>query len=181
MFSVTRMLRGHPDLVRLSSADAAHLVAGHLRAFDGAPFADGVWGWAFPWAGTEDEILLDFQHSWDAIRHVPGIDILSNALRIADQSPFRTANNRGPLFSRFIGMAFELQKLNGNKVIMLPVKTFAKLLCCSTRTVSNMRHFAIEDGYLAQSSDYSFGKKGVRNKATEFRFLLQEVEDRDTK
>jgi hypothetical protein len=180
MFPVARMLRGHPELVRLPSEDAARLVEGHLRAFDGAPFADGVWAWAFPWAGTEDEILLDFQHSWDNVRHVPGANILADALRLADQHPVQTANDRGKLYSRFVAMAFQLQKLNGEKVIMLPVERVARLLGCPTRTISHMRHFGMEDGYLVQSADYSFGRRGVKNKATEFRFLLQEVEDRDT-
>jgi hypothetical protein len=181
MFPVARMLRGHPELVRLASEDAAHIVEGHLRAFDGAPLGDGMWAWAFPWAGTEDEIFLDFQHSWDTIRHVPGINILANALRIADQHPFHTAKDRGPLYSCFVAMAFQLQKLNGKKPIMLPVERVAKLLGCHTKAISHMRHFAMEDGYLAQSADYSFGRKGVKNKATEFHFLLQEVEGRDTK
>jgi hypothetical protein len=181
MFPVARMLRGHPELVRLSSGDAAHIVEGHLRAFDGAPFADGVWAWAFPWAGTEDEILLDFQHSWDNVRHVPGADILADALRLADQHPLQTVNDRGKLYSRFVAMAFQLQKLNGEKAIMLPVERIAKLLGCTAKTVSHLRQFAVKDGYLVQSADYSFGRQGIKNKATEFRFSLQEVEGRDTK
>ncbi|MGA3126069.1 MAG: hypothetical protein ABSD13_05095 [Candidatus Korobacteraceae bacterium] len=173
MFSFARMLKGHPELASLSSEDAAQMVEGHLRAFDSAPLESGVWEWAFRWAGTEDEILLDFQHAWDNIRHVPGVDVLADALRLADQHPFQTEHKRSQLYCRFVAMAYQLQKLNKERVIMLPVEKVATMLGCTVKTVSHLRHFAERDGYLVKSGDHSFGRKGVKNKATEFRFNLQ--------
>jgi hypothetical protein len=180
MFPFARMLRGHPELVSLQSEDAAQMVEGHLRAFDGVPLECCVWEWAFPWAGTEDEIIMDFQHSWVNIRHVPGADVLADALRLAEQSPIETEHKRTPLYCRFVAMACQLQKLCGEQAIMLPVEKVATLLCCGVKTVSHLRLFAERDGYLVKSADHSFGRKGVKNKATEFRFNLQETTGHDS-
>jgi hypothetical protein len=73
-----------------------------LREWQGFPSTADPWKVFFPEATDGDAARLDFMVSWNAVRHVPFHDVLSNALRLADLKPLEPPIERGRLYKRFI-------------------------------------------------------------------------------
>ncbi len=111
--------------------------------------------------------------SWDAVRHVPFHDVLSNALRLADNKPLKPPTERGKLYQRFISVAGWLQVLLSGKPILLPTRKVAALLGCDQRTVSRMRKLGVKDKLLVPVKEHCYRPAGGKSEATEFRFAIE--------
>lgn len=73
---------------------------------------------------------LDFMASWIRVCHVPFHDVLSNAARLADETPLWPSHNRGEHYRVFINLAAWLQYLRGDDEIYLPTRKIAAILSC---------------------------------------------------
>jgi hypothetical protein len=175
MFAFTRLCRAHPDIRESSDVEAMKAVE---KVLDKLPFQDPIetldpWERAFPFAGDTDAIKLDFMSSWISVRCIPGYDILGSAAVLAKRRSWKSAKERGPLFTRFISLAGELQLLMRNRAIMLPTRRVALHLGCNQRTVSDLRRLAIKDGLLVVTQSHHFQSSGKRM-ATEFHFAIEQ-------
>ena len=176
MFAFTRLCRAHPDIAGLSDVEAMKTVE---KVLDKLPFSltDPIetldpWKRHFPLAGDADEIRLNFMSAWTAVRCVPYHDVLGSAAELAKKRLWRWTPDRGPLFTRFISLAGELQLSMKDRPIMLPTRRVAMLLGCNQRTVSDLRRLAIQDRLLVVTQTHSFRSSGKRM-ATEFHFAIE--------
>jgi hypothetical protein len=175
MFAFTRLCRAHPDIRSLSDVEAMKAVE---KVLDKLPLHDPIttldpWERAFPLAGDTDAIKLNFMSAWSVVRCIPFHDIFGSAAELAKGKSWRSAKDRGPLFTRFITLAGELQLLMGNRPIMLPTRRVALHLECSPRTVTDLRRLAIKDGLLVVTQSHSFRSSG-KSRATEFHFAIEQ-------
>jgi hypothetical protein len=132
MFGFARLAKAHQELRELDSSEALGTVQA-LLADDGEVLDE------------EDEI--DFMTCWDAIRRPLG-DFIEIANVEAVKNPFVPLKRRGLLYRRFLSIARALQVTMEPHPIMLPCHKLADLLHCTPKTISNLRKFAINDGYL---------------------------------
>jgi hypothetical protein len=148
------------------------------KVLDRLPFHDPIetldpWKRAFPLAGDADAIKLDFMSSWLSVRCIPFHDILGSAAVLAKRKSWQCTPDRGPLFTRFISLAGELQLLMKGRPIMLPTRKVALHLGCSARTVTTLRRLAIQDKLLVVTQRHHFQSSGKRM-ATEFHFAIEQ-------
>jgi hypothetical protein len=174
MFAFTRLCRAHPDIADLSDVEAMKAVQ---KVLEKLPYRDPIetlepWQRHFPLAGDADAIKLNFMTAWTAVRCVPFHDVLGSAAELAKKRTWNPTPDRGPLFTRFISLAGELQLSMKDRPIMLPTRRVAMLLGCSPRTVSSLRTLAIKDRLLVVTQPHSFRSSGKRM-ATEFHFAIE--------
>jgi hypothetical protein len=172
VFYFARLVKSHPAVTDLSDHEAMVKVEKLLRKWEKFPTTADPWKEFFPDATDGEAARLDFMVSWNAVRHVPFHDVLSNALRQADSKPLEPPNERGPLYKRFISLAGWLQVLLPGKPILLPTRRLADLLGCDQRTVSRLRKLAVEDKLLVPVKEHCY-RPGAKSRATEFRFVIE--------
>jgi hypothetical protein len=170
LFHFARFIKAHPVVAELSSDEAAERVEEVLRGWEEFPSTKNLWNSYFPEAESGEEPRLDFMVSFMKVLHVPFTDITANALRLAEETPLKPPNERGPLYQRFISLAGWLQVLMKEKVIILPTHKLGVLLHCNPRTVSRLRTLAASDGLLELVKEHQFRSAGGKNEASEFRF-----------
>lgn len=172
LFHFTRLCHAHLEIDRKTSDAAMRIVDGVLRAMDGLPAGKDPWTHFFPRAESEDAARIDFQTSWDAVRHIPFRDVLVNASRMATAKPLVSRLDRGRIYNNFISVAGWLQVIQGDQNIFLPTRRVAEILRCDQRTVSRLCSLAVRDGYLVQVAGFRFRSKG-KSSASEFRFQVK--------
>jgi hypothetical protein len=175
LFTFARFLKAHPKITELEDHESVRAIERIMRDWEGWSPGSDPWEVFFPEAGGSDAARLDFMASWNAVRHIPFCDPLSNALRLADEMPL-PQQPRGRLYQRFLSLAFWLQVLFPEKPILLPTRKVGKVLACDQRTVSRLRGFAVHDGDLKISKSHSYHSGGTRE-ATEFRFAIERYRD----
>jgi hypothetical protein len=159
-------------MIDLSDYEAAEKIEELMSGWSGRPSSADPWKFFFPQANDGEAARLDFMASFCAVRHVPFCDLLSNALRLADEKPLRPPHWRGKLYQRFISLAGWLQVLLPGQPILLPTRKLDTLLGCDQRTVSRLRTCAVQDGLLRVVKASCF-RPNQRRDATEFRFALE--------
>lgn len=172
LFFFARFCKAHPSIIDLPDDKATQAVESVMSTWNDLPRNRDPWEYYFGDAGDPDAARIDFMNSWNNIRHIPFHEPLSNALRLAEKSPLKTAHERGNLYNRFIGLAGWLQVLRRGENIYLPTRAVAKLLVCDQRTVSRLRKLAMQDELLTVVKQSSFRSAG-KSDATEFRFAVE--------
>jgi hypothetical protein len=104
-----------------------------------------------------DDLALEIEAIWPRIRNTA--TVLELAARAAPAS--------APRFTRFLAIAWELQKLVGDADICLPQRRLAALLGCTQRQVSTYIDVAVARGWLARvSDDYAPGRRAKTYRVT---------------
>jgi hypothetical protein len=171
MFTFARIAKAHNQLSDLGAWEAMAVIDGVMRTWDDLPEDSDPWEHYFQ-VDDGDAARIDFQSSWNAVRSLPGMDIMQNALRLSIEKPQKPPRDRGALYARFISLAGWLQTLMGYDRIFLPSRKVGELLSCDPTTVSSMKKFGVEDGLLEVVSEHVYSSRG-KSKATEFRFSTE--------
>lgn len=173
LFYFARFVKAHPDVTELSDYEAAKQIEDLMRQWLPPGEASNPWEHFFAEVSGDGEAArLDFMTSWNAVRHVPFHDVLSNALRLADEKPLVPPHERGRQYQRFISLTGWLQVLLPGKPILLPTRKLDALLGCDQRTVSRLRKLAVQDRLLVIVKQHSY-RAGAKSAATEFRFAIE--------
>lgn len=175
LFEFAPFVKAHPEMTDLPDHQAVRRIEQLMREWEGPHSGQDPWQFFFSEVDGTEAARLDFMSSWNAVRHLPFHNPLSNALRLADQRPL-PEQTRGVLYQRFISIAAWLQVLFPEKPILLPTRKVGELLGCDQRTVSRLRGFAVQDGLLIIVKKHFFRPAG-RNEATEFRFAIERYPD----
>ena len=132
----------------------------------------GGWG-KLEWVEIEDsEMAFEyFAHAWGKIRYRVGEGPLEQAFAKANSQPLETPRGRERRlagYDRFVSVAYWLQKVVGDRDILLPVRQVAELLGTDKHRVKVWRDWAVADGFLAVTQAHAF--HGGVGRATQFRF-----------
>jgi hypothetical protein len=176
LFRFVRIAKAHPDLTGLTARQAFRKVEKVIKAWllsirEVRP-GDDVWERCLDVNAEDAE--SEFMDLWEKIRYVPGAGPLENALEAAEADPLSLSaevrDRRSAGYPVFVSLAGHLQVCMGARTILLPVEKVAPLLGVKAMTISRYRHWAIEDGFLRETKEHSFRKKGQRDTATEYVF-----------
>jgi hypothetical protein len=174
LFTFARFCKFHPSVRELPSYAAMKRVHETMRGWSDVPGRIDPWEHFFPDAGLGEAARIDFQDSWEKVRSLPFQDALQDALRLAIDYPLGIPDDRGPLYVRFVSVAYWLQQSRGNLPIMLPTRKLDSMLGCDHRTISSLRRMAVGDGFLRETKQYRF-QSGGKGEATEFEFLTDRL------
>ena len=126
---------------------------------------------------SREDAHLEILDAWDQIKRLPGLAALENALEFARRRPLGTNDENWKKrphkkYHAFLSMCGWLQVIVGeDRPIAVPCREFAEHLGISAMNVSRLRKWAVEDGYMRQTTSHVFnGPNAENNKATVFRF-----------
>ena len=152
------------------------------QAFQQADAVIRAWSRAYRQSGdhwsryfylNRDDAEIKFLSAWQRIKFPPGSGPMELALSTATerQLVLRPAVMvlRPDSYAKFISLAGWLQVVVGDKPIILPCRRTADLLIVSPMSISRLREWAVEDGYLTFVKEHAFRSAG-QSEATEFRF-----------
>jgi len=163
LFSFVRIVKGHPDLIGLTSKGALQTVERILKGrLTGDP-------WSRHFYIDREDAQVEFLACWEKIRFVPGWDPLDQAVERSKKMQLIPKNERTDGYQNFVSIAGWLQVTMGDRNIMLPCEKLGELLNCTQMTISRYRQWAMEDGLLTKMKEHRF-KAGGGGDATEFRF-----------
>jgi hypothetical protein len=129
----TRYCRAHPRLTHLTAEQAYEQID-----WDAAGFAE--------------EEMMEFFIEWDKVHHLPGVQPVDWALRMAQERTLVPPEPRSKMkaYARFLSLAGWLQVLVGDNPIFLPCRKIGEMLGVSHETVSTMRKLAVRDKMLSR-------------------------------
>jgi hypothetical protein len=168
LWAVAYVLKGQPDYRHLQGKEILQLFEQWLSSRELA------------WTGISEiddaeEGQVEFLSTWKNVRLGAGYLPLQAALDIAEHRPlfFRSQCCPTTSYQRVLNLAFRLQELVGAGNILLPCENTSTLLEVAKITVSRLRDFAMEDGYLKKVQAHYFNpSKRGEARATEFRFNM---------
>jgi len=124
----------------------------------------------------EEDFLQQFSAAWQRVRIIPGEDLLSAAVRQADQAPLllrkELVETTPAGFKRFISFCAYLCVSLDSTLIKVPCREVAQALGVQRNTVSSYRQDAEKYGYLTQVRPHRYQPSG-KGEATLFRFALE--------
>jgi hypothetical protein len=165
LWAATYTLKGQPAYRRMARPEIVYLFEQWLASRNIE--WDNISG-----IESESEGRAELVGCWRAIRFGEGCAPLDAALDMAQQVPLRFRSQDFPdddrTYQLFLGVAFHLQKLTGERNILLPCRLLAAKLRVSAMTISRYRGSALSDGYLREDKPSYFSSNASR--ATEFRF-----------
>jgi hypothetical protein len=135
VFHMARLLRACPHLTHLGASAALSEVERVLADWiggQGRVTGRAAEGWA-KWFGLDrEDVVNEWERSWERIRSVPGLPPLEYARIRGDHRPIhfkpRSLSIRSKKYERFLSMAAWLQVGTGAGVMLLPRDQVADLL-----------------------------------------------------
>lgn len=118
----------------------------------------------------EEDAAAAWADAWEKVRYLPGESLLEAALRGANANPVSPPRDRGPGYALFLALCAFLSRQNG-EAIGIPLERWAELLNVRTMTMSTWCQWAVADGILALTCQYSH----ARRRAREYRVSLDRI------
>src|SRR5262249_13207899 len=170
LWEFTRLVKAHPSLRSLSGDEALAQVEAVLETWSRPDEEHDVWAFWFADSGNSEDAGMEFLHIWDAIRYLPGLTPLQNAIEMAKTWSFVPSVCPTEGYRRFVTLAGCLQEVMGDRNILLPCHKLAKVLGCEPITISRYCKLAIAAGILRVMAPHTFSSKAGNGTAREFRF-----------
>lgn len=157
-----RFAKAHRELSGLDSGSALRKVKDAIGA--------GFWRDHLNMEPVDAEAA--FEDIWTGCTSIPGHDPVMGAIAKAREKMDAGSTE----FDLFLAVARHLQRLAGDKPIMLPVHLLAQRLGCLPMTISRFRKKAIRDGQVQVVKEHSYCAGG-RGEATKFRYIGRSTDE----
>jgi len=176
MYNFTWACRGHSQLSGLRPVEGLQVVEKILRELNRKNPEANPWLHFFPNSGAAGEAQIDFVHCWRSIRVPPGQCMWSEAKRRAEVAPVFANGILGPLYDRFVNLAYHAQQLNGTNSVFFPGRILKPVLGYSHTTVSTFVRAALEEGLIVFVAPATFDPKTGKRTAARYTVNLVRIE-----
>jgi len=149
VFVVARQMRGHPVLSKCDGWTAWSVVQ---QIVDWEDLAEDE-------CVTEEDVAVAYASAHDAVKFLPGETLLSAAAREAEQQPLTPPQPRSKGYKKFLAMVAACARKMQSAQIAIPIEAWGEALHVRPATVSSYRKWAVEDGLLVLTHEYSLAAR----------------------